>query len=134
MAAENADKDATQVRRPGSTVGNIPKRYNASVVILKGYAEGMEYPITLAYTVIGRDKTAGIMVKDALVSRQHAAVIYDNGEFQLKDLGSTNGTLMNGVVIELSMLRHRDKFRIGDTILQFILEDTKTGNTYEIAE
>lgn len=133
MKEDKENKDVTRVRPPGSTVGKIPKRYNASIVIISGYAEGMEYPISKDYTVIGRDKTAGIAVKDPLVSRQHAAIIYYDGEFILKDLESTNGTMMNGAVIQVTAIRHRDKFRIGDTTIQFILEDTKKGNTYEIA-
>jgi hypothetical protein len=41
---------------------------------------------------------------------------------------------MNGAMIEVTAIRHRDKFRVGETTFQFILEDTKKGNTYEIAE
>ncbi len=40
---------------------------------------------------------------------------------------------MGDAVIEVATLHHRDKFRIGDTTIQFILEDTKKGNTYEIS-
>jgi pSer/pThr/pTyr-binding forkhead associated (FHA) protein len=130
---QDSDKDSTRVRKPTSTVGKIPRQYKASLVIIKGYAEGMEYPLELEHTVLGRDKTAGIAVKDELVSRQHAAIVYRDGEFRLEDLGSTNGTIMNGALIETATLRHKDKFRIGDTTLQFILEVTKHGTTYEIS-
>ncbi len=133
MADDKGSKDKTRIRKPASNVGSIPKRYEAAVVIVSGYAEGMEYPIELEYTVIGRDKTAGIALKDPLVSRRHAAVIYQNGSFQLRDLESTNGTILNGTMIEAAPIKHKDKFRIGDTVMQFILQDTKKGNTYEIA-
>lgn len=126
------NRDATQVRSSGSPPGKVPKRYNASVVIIEGYSQGMEYPITAEYTVIGRDKTAGIALKDQMVSRRHAAILFLDGEFKLQDLESTNGTMMNGTVIEVASIKHRDKFRIGNTTFQFILEDTKKGNTYEI--
>lgn len=132
MAENGENRDATQVRSSGPPPGRIPKRYNASVVIIEGYSQGMEYPITAEYTVIGRDKTAGIVLKDRLASRRHAAVLYHDGEFKLQDLGSTNGTIMNGTMIEVASIKHRDKFRVGNTTFQFILEDTKKGNTYEI--
>lgn len=132
MTSDNADKDTTRVRPAASAVGKIPQRYKASIVIISGYAEGMEYPLTKEYTVLGRDKTADIAVKDQMVSRQHVAILYSDGEFKIRDMGSTNGTEMNGTIIEVANLRHKDKFRIGDTTIQFILEDTKRGNTYEI--
>lgn len=134
MTERHADEDNTRIRPPSSSVQKIPERYSASIVILNGFAEGMEYPITGEYTVIGRDKTADIAVKDPLVSRRHAAIVYNDGEFILKDLESTNGTMMNGNVIELAALQHKDKFRIGDTTIQFILQDTGEGRIYEIAE
>jgi hypothetical protein len=135
MTRHNADKDSTRIRPPSPSVQKIPERYSASIVILSGFAEGMEYPITGEYTVLGRDKTAAdIAVKDPLVSRRHAAIVYNEGEFALKDLGSTNGTMMGGKIIEIAELRHKDKFRIGDTIIQFILQDTGEGRIYEIAE
>ncbi len=133
MAEDRKSNEKTRIRKPVSNVGKIPKRYSAAVVIVGGYAEGMEYPITLEYTVIGRDKTAGIVLKDSLVSRKHAAIIFQDGSFLLRDLESTNGTILDGAMIETVPIRHKDKFRIGDTVLQFILEDTKKSNTYEIA-
>jgi pSer/pThr/pTyr-binding forkhead associated (FHA) protein len=134
MADHQADNDQTRVRPPSTGARKIPGRYNASIVILKGYAEGMEYPITEEYTVLGRDKDADITVKDPLVSRRHAAIIYHEGEFTIKDLESTNGTIKDGNVIEIAPLRHRDKFRIGDTTFQFILQETSEDRVYEIAE
>lgn|SRR5574337_842765 len=132
MADDTRSNDKTHIRKPASNVGRIPKRYSAALVIVSGYAEGMEYPVTMEFTVIGRDKSAGIALKDPMVSRRHAAVIYQDGSFLLRDLESTNGTIFNGAMIETVPIRHRDKFRIGDTVMQFILEDTKKGNTYEI--
>jgi pSer/pThr/pTyr-binding forkhead associated (FHA) protein len=134
MTDRHADEDSTRVRPPSTSVRKIPERYDASIVIVSGYSEGMEYPITAEYTVIGRDKDADIEVKDPLVSRRHVAIIYHEEEFTIKDLGSTNGTIMNGSVIEVASLRHRDKFRVGDTTIQFILQDSGEGRVYEIAE
>jgi pSer/pThr/pTyr-binding forkhead associated (FHA) protein len=129
-----ANEDKTQIRQPSQSTDKLPERFQASVVIVKGYAEGMEYPLTKMYTVLGRDKEADIAVKDPLVSRRHVAILYHEGGFILKDLESTNGTMMNGALIQQADMRHKDKFRIGNTTLQFILEDFGGGRVYEIRE
>jgi pSer/pThr/pTyr-binding forkhead associated (FHA) protein len=125
--------DKTQIRQPASTAKGIPARYQASVVILQGYAEGMEYPIERTYAVIGRSRDAAIPLKDPLASREHAVIVFHENTFILKDLDSTNGTHMRGASIRQRKVRHGDKFRIGDTVLQFILQDSGRGRTYEIA-
>jgi pSer/pThr/pTyr-binding forkhead associated (FHA) protein len=132
MNDQNANEDQTQIRKPSQPLKKIPERFQASVVIVQGYAAGMEYLLTKEHTVIGRDKSADIALKDALVSREHAAIMYRDGNYLLKDLGSTNGTRMGGTLINQADLHHGDKFRIGDTTLQFILEDTGGGKVYEI--
>jgi FHA domain len=124
MEKSQAADDKTRIRRPEPEKRTIPARYQASVVIVQGYAAGMEYPLAKESTVIGRDKSADIVLKDALVSREHVVIVYSEGTFILKDLESTNGTVLNGKLIQRADLRHRDKFRVGDTELQFILTDT----------
>ena len=132
MNKRPTSSDKTQIGSPSKTTERIPERYQASLVIVGGHASGMEYALTTSYSVIGRDKEADIMLKDPLVSRQHAVVIYHDGSYVVKDLDSTNGTHMRGASIRQRKLRHGDKFRIGDTVLQFILEDSGRGRTYEI--
>lgn len=132
MTAESSGGDKTQIRPPSKPASTIPARFQASVAILVGYAEGMEYPIDTNYAVIGRSKDAAVPLRDPLASREHAVILYHNNAFVLKDLGSTNGTHMDGEPIRQRTLRHGDKFRVGDTILQFILQDTGRDRTFEI--
>lgn len=132
MTGAKAGNDKTQVRKQSQPIKKIPAKFQASVVIVKGHAAGMEYLITREYTVIGRDKVADISLKDPQVSRQHAAIEYREGSYILKDLESTNGTRMNGTLIKQANLRHEDKFSVGDTTLQFVLEETGKSRTYEI--
>jgi pSer/pThr/pTyr-binding forkhead associated (FHA) protein len=54
--------------------------------------------------------------------------------FILKDLGSTNGTYVKSTPVEKVRIRHRDKFRIGDTLIQFILEETSGVQVYEVQD
>lgn len=131
--AQQKREEHTQIRVTAKKAKDIPARYRASIVIVRGHAEGMEYPLEKHYTVIGRDKdTADIPINDPLISRQHAAISYDDDAFVLKDLESTNGTLVKGSEIKQVRIRHRDKFTIGDTTIQFILDETTAGAVYEI--
>ena len=133
MTAPETGSDRTQIRQPSRAEKKIPARFQASVVILEGHAEGMEYPIDKTYAAVGRNKNAAVPLKDPLASREHAVIVYHEGVFVLKDLDSTNGTHMRGASIRQRKLRHGDKFRVGDTVLQFILQDSGRGKTYEIA-
>lgn len=128
-----AGDDKTRIQQPSRSSKGIPARYQASVVILEGYAAGMEYPIEKTYAIIGRNKDAAVPLKDPLASREHAVIVFHESAFLLKDLDSTNGTHMRGASIRQRKLRHGDKFRVGDTILQFILQDSGRSRTYEIA-
>jgi len=122
----------TQILKRSHPTKGIPGRYQASVVILEGYAEGMEYPINKTYAMIGRSRYAAIPLKDPLVSRKHAAIVFHEDTFILRDLESTNGTYMRGALIKQRKLSHGDKFHIGNTVLQFILQDSGRGRIYEI--
>ncbi len=132
MKKPDKQNDATLIGKPGPTE-KIPSRLQASVVIVEGQAKGMEYTVEKNYTVIGRDKKAEIRPPaDSHISRQHAVIVYNDGSYILKDLDSTNGTLINGALIKQASLRHGDKFRVGDTTFQFILQDNPRNTTYEI--
>ncbi len=132
MRRKESSGESTQMRAPSKPAQKIPGRYSASIVVVEGYAEGMEYPLTKAYTVIGRDRTADIVLNDSLISRQHAAILFEDDEFMLKDLESTNGVVFKGKMVQQARLENRDKFHVGDTTIQFILEDHSGGKVFEI--
>ena len=72
--------------------------------------------------VVGRDDGAGLMLSDASVSRQHAMVTCDpNGEVTVQDLGSTNGTCVNGHTVHRALLRPGDHLEIGAVSLRLDL-------------
>ncbi len=132
MSKEPSNSDQTRIGSPSPSAARIPRRYQASLVIVSGPAAGMEYTLTTTYTVIGRDREADITLKDPLVSRQHAVIVYHDGNYVVKDLDSTNGTHIKGALVKQATLRHGDAFRVGDTTLQFVLEDAPRIRTYDI--
>lgn len=70
-------------------------------------------------TTIGRMKGSTIVVDDASVSLMHAKITRKDGEFFLKDLNSTNGTLVNGQPIREAKLQDFDQICFADVIGQF---------------
>lgn len=69
---------------------------------------------------IGRAGDCQIVIDDTYASQQHARVREDNGGFVVEDLGSTNGTYVNGRKISYPLeLRHGDRIKIGKTVFEF---------------
>ncbi|HSR95653.1 MAG TPA: FHA domain-containing protein, partial [Kofleriaceae bacterium] len=70
--------------------------------------------------VIGRgSKTADLVIKDGMISRKHAAVIYRDGKYYVKDLGSRHGVRFRGMQIDNKRIDEGDVFEIGDHELRF---------------
>lgn len=68
---------------------------------------------------LGRTKDNQIVLADKLASRRHAAVICQNGVYQLSDLDSTNGTYVNETAMKKAELVAGDKIRIGKSCFRF---------------
>ncbi len=86
---------------------------------------GKMYKLESRETVLGRSTDATLQVDDDGISRKHAKVcVGPSGQFQVMDLGSTNGTFLNGVKIDVANLQDGDKIQIGsNTVLKFSLQD-----------
>lgn len=76
------------------------------------------HPLTQAVTRIGRGTDATLRVDDAGVSRAHAEVLLGR-EVLLRDLGSTNGTYVNGVQVREQVLHDGDVIRLGSTSVTY---------------
>ncbi|MDT0157777.1 DUF3662 and FHA domain-containing protein [Microbacterium sp. ARD32] len=81
--------------------------------------DGRQHPLHSARTVIGRGSDAGITIADAGSSRRHAEVLWDGERAMLRDLGSTNGTKLEGEKIREAALAPGATFTIGRTELTF---------------
>lgn len=70
---------------------------------------------------LGRSHGSTIMINDPAVSRLHVKIEYDpqSSVYAVNDLGSSNGTLVNGKTIKTSVLSEGDKIIIGQTVLRF---------------
>jgi pSer/pThr/pTyr-binding forkhead associated (FHA) protein len=94
----------------------------ASIEVMRGFYEGLELPIDREWFVIGRGRGADAILADATISRAHAAVGYEAGTgFFVQDLGSTNGTLLNGERQKRGALKDGDTIQIGKLTLRVSL-------------
>jgi ABC-2 type transport system ATP-binding protein len=94
--------------------------------VVAGPDAGRSVPVG-GEVVLGRDTTLEHPLGDVEVSRRHARIRLERGRLQVEDLGSTNGTFVNGERIADPLdLRSGDRITLGDTVLELIWPDGST--------
>jgi hypothetical protein len=100
--------------------GENASRKQAAALIGGGSLEGQRFVLTGEVTLIGRADDCHVQVADPLASRRHAQVRREPWRYVLEDLGSRNGTLVNGEMVDGSHhLQHGDTIHIATTPLRF---------------
>lgn len=100
------------------------KKKKSHLVFLSGPLVGRTYPLREGKMILGRNPDGDISINDPGISRQHIAIITKKGNVSLKDLGSTNGTLVNGKKIAQVKLVDGDRIQIStETIIKFTHQD-----------
>ena len=94
----------------------------ATVRVMRGFYEGLEVPIDRDWMVIGRGRSADLVIAEPTISRAHAAIGCDAEGFFLQDLGSTNGTKVNGQRSPLARLKDGDDLQLGKLQLRITLQ------------
>ena len=108
------------MNQAGSGQGQEPEDSppsGATICVLRGFYEGLEVPVDRSWLVIGRGRSADLVLAEATISRAHAAIGWD-GEFFVQDLGSTNGTLVNGSRAPRTALHDGDELQLGKLMLR----------------
>src|SRR5215471_461045 len=81
-------------------------------------------PLPEGEATVGRDPTNAVAVIDPSVSRKHCLLRKEeDGRYQIKDLESRNGTLVNGSSVKEQWLRHGDEIATGDSAFLFLTEE-----------
>jgi diguanylate cyclase (GGDEF)-like protein len=95
-----------------------------ALVAYAGAALGRVFPIPAGLVLVGRAPDAGITLLDGEVSRNHARIRVEEGRVQVEDLGSTNGTRVNGETIHGTAELHAgDRLTMGSHVLKLVYLD-----------
>ncbi|MFM2197090.1 MAG: hypothetical protein RLZZ505_522 [Verrucomicrobiota bacterium] len=95
------------------------------LAIYKDRKLDLAIPLVGTVVTIGRDNGNSVQLPDKMVSKFHATIRPEGGQWTLEDVGSTNGTMVNGNVITKAVLAPGDRIRIGPFDLR--LETSVTG-------
>jgi diguanylate cyclase (GGDEF)-like protein len=120
--------------RPDDDTRNVPRaprdgtpgeRDRACLIVMRGFNVGEMYKLGKPELVLGRGQHADVEILDDGISRRHARVRFDDHRVFLADLGSRNGTYVNGERIEREVeLQDGDKIQLSSsTILKFTYAD-----------
>ncbi|MCZ2127706.1 MAG: FHA domain-containing protein [Anaerolineales bacterium] len=87
-------------------------------VMKSGPTPGATFPLEGEQLIIGRDAGNGVAINDSEVSRKHARLTFQGGKYVLDDLGSTNGTFVNGQRLTApAVLKAGDVVSLGEQIV-----------------
>lgn len=86
-----------------------------------------EHPINKEVVTVGRDSANDLCLPDTSVSRYHCSIIREpGGRYVIKDLNSTNGSIVNGIQVDTAPLRHGDEIELGNYRIRFELPEALT--------
>ena len=113
--------EGTRVSKGGASL-RLPQGKVVSLSVTEGPLKGQIFRLSSARVVLGRSGT-DIVIPDPEVSRRHCAIEVRGSRATLIDLGTTNGTLVDGKQIARHELEHLSEFRIGMSTLLFTITD-----------
>lgn len=121
-------EDKTAVHKISDLLGEAKRVNNAYLIIISAKTAatiGKMLKLEKGEFVMGRAPDTQLQVEDDGISRKHCKIsTAPNGHFQLVDLGSTNGTFLNGIKVNVATLQDGDKIQIGaNTVVKFSIQD-----------
>jgi pSer/pThr/pTyr-binding forkhead associated (FHA) protein len=102
---------------------------------ISGKYQGGEFPIVPdKQIVVGRSSDLDMVLVEDMVSRKHARIAMQQDQIWIEDLGSTNGTFVNGEKIKRARLKEGDRVLIGTSILKVIAGDANSPGARDEAQ
>jgi diguanylate cyclase (GGDEF)-like protein len=93
------------------------------LILIRGNPQGHRFFITSDEMIIGRDPATDISISDASISRKHAKITREGTVIKIEDLGSQNGTVLNGKKLEtghVAKLAKEDLIKLGNSIVKYL--------------
>jgi len=119
--------DETKISAPDEVSKPVTDgRDRAYLIVLAGTSVGEMYKLAGETVTIGRGDNADIRIVDDGISRKHCEILHQDKQLVVRDLGSTNGTYINGAKMAADhVLKDGDKIQVGSTtILKFTFHDS----------
>ena len=117
------DNTPTEILRPDKNRSKPGGEEPAKMVVIQGATPGLQVLLDRPNTVIGRLRTNHLVLDSTTVSRRHGQVTRDSNHYEIEDLNSRNGILINNERLkphERRLLFHGDTLRLGDHQLVFL--------------
>jgi hypothetical protein len=121
---QSVPTDRSEYTKDGRRLA-LPRDKRISLKVLEGSAVGTVYPVAKPRITIGRSN-ADINLNDRVVSRLHCALEISDDSVLLRDLGSTNGTIVGSQLIKTATLTSGSTFRVGMHIFQLLITSKGT--------
>lgn len=90
--------------------------------IISGEGAGRKINLGEDEIRIGRSEDSGILIREQTVSKNHARILRSGSGFAVEDLGSINGTAVNGDKVGRKLLENGDEITVGGTVIRFLAE------------
>lgn len=135
VARETAEEKAETVllNRPFHASGKTEEAVQPTLEVVTGTASPKVVKLGQERLKIGRVSYNDLVVNDGLVSRNHAAVYFDQGHYVIEDLNSTNGVLVDGRQVQKVVLKSGNRITLGDTVLLFTQREPEINLNDKIA-
>jgi pSer/pThr/pTyr-binding forkhead associated (FHA) protein len=122
--AADADERTSLNAADAAAVDALPAG-SALLVVQRGPGAGSRYLLDTDLSTVGRHPESDIFLDDITVSRRHVEFRRENDTFRVHDVGSLNGTYLNGDRVDDAELQNGDEVRIGKFRLIFFASDAK---------
>lgn len=100
---------------------------SALLIVRKGPNAGARFLLDQDSTVAGRHPEADIFLDDVTVSRRHAEFVRHGSAFEVKDMGSLNGTYFDGVLVDQALLHDGAEVQVGKFRMRFYASRSDAG-------
>ncbi len=109
--------------------------HTASILYASGAHAGSEIALERERIRLGRGSGVDVLIDDASVSHEHAALELTPTGYRIRDLGSTNGIRLNGAKVTAAVLKHGDRVVLGSVEFCYVVEPRKgTPPTHSVRE
>ncbi len=96
---------------------------SVKLVVIAGPNRGATYFLDDGETILGRGTDANIVLASSQVSKKHFSLTTNHGRAELKDVGSSNGTFVNGVLTKKKLLQNRDRISVGPFVMEVVMPE-----------